>query len=151
MVAEHNVSVRRAGESVGLTRSAFYAPRRAKNDGPVIAAILRYVQENPGHGFDKLYPALKPQGFGKTVLYRVYRALRLNQKRRGKRRLPARVKSATADSGRTQRGLVGRLHGRRAVVGSTVPHVQRARGLQPRGAADRDRHEPAGSARRARA
>ena len=92
MVAEHEVSVRRACEAIGLTRSAFYAPRRPKDDGPVIAAIERYVQENPAHGFDKLHPALKPQGFGKTVLYRVYRALRLNQKRRGKRRLPARVK-----------------------------------------------------------
>jgi putative transposase len=92
MVAEHEVSVRQACQAVRLTRSAFYAPRRRKDDGPVIAAIERYVQENPAHGFDKLHPALKVQGFGKTVLYRVYRALRLNQKRRGKRRLPARVK-----------------------------------------------------------
>ena len=92
MVTEHEISVRRACVAVGLTRSAFYAPRRPKDDGPVIAAIERYVQENPGQGFDKLHPALRPLGFGKTVLYRVYRALRLNQKRRGKRRLPARVK-----------------------------------------------------------
>jgi putative transposase len=92
MAAEHGVSVRRACRAVGLARSAFYAPRRPKDDGPVIAAIEHYVLENPGHGFDKLHPALHPQGFGKTVLYRVYRALRLNKKRRGKRRLPARVK-----------------------------------------------------------
>jgi putative transposase len=92
MVAEHGVSVRRACRAVGLARSAFYAPRRPKDDGPVITAIERYVLENPGHGFDKLHPALHAQGFGKTVLYRVYRALRLNKKRRGKRRLPARVK-----------------------------------------------------------
>ena len=51
------------------------------------------MSENPRHGFDKLYPALRPQGFGKCRLYRVYKALRLNLKRRGKRRLPARVKT----------------------------------------------------------
>ena len=90
MVAEHEVSVRQACQAVGLTRSAFYAPRRPKNDGAVIAAIERYVQENPAHGFDKLHPALKAQGFGKTVLYRVYRTLRLNQTRRGKRRTSVR-------------------------------------------------------------
>jgi putative transposase len=92
MADEHGVSVRSACRAVGLARSAFYAPRRPKDDGPAITAIEQYVLENPGHGFDKLHPALHPQGFGKTVLYRVYRALRLNKKRRGKRRLPARVK-----------------------------------------------------------
>jgi putative transposase len=59
----------------------------------VIAAIELYVRENPRHGFDKLYPALRPQGFGKCRLYRVYKSLRLNLKRRGKRRLPERVRS----------------------------------------------------------
>jgi putative transposase len=59
----------------------------------VIAAIESYVSENPGQGFDKLYPVLRTQGFGKCRLYRVYKALKLNLKRRGKRRLPARVKA----------------------------------------------------------
>jgi putative transposase len=92
MVAEHSVSVRQACRAVRLTGSAFYAPRRPRNDGPIVTAIQRYVQENPRHGFDKLYPALRREGFGKCRLYRVYRALGLNIKRRGKRRLPARVK-----------------------------------------------------------
>ncbi len=39
-------------------------------------------------GFDKLCPALRAEGFGNCGLYRVYRALRPNVKRRGKRRLP---------------------------------------------------------------
>ena len=93
MVSEHGVSVRRACRAVGLARSAFYAPRRPRDDGPIVTAIQRYVQDNPRHGFDKLYPALHPEGFGKYRLYRIYRALRLNIKRRGKRRLPARVKA----------------------------------------------------------
>ena len=93
MVTEHGLSVRQACRTARLARSAFYAPRQPRDDGPVIGAIAGYVHDNPRHGLDKLYPALRRQGFGKCVLYRVYRALRLNIKRRGKRRLPARVKA----------------------------------------------------------
>jgi len=92
MVQEHGISVRQACRAARLARSAFYAPRRPRDDSPAITAIQSYVQENPRHGFDKLYPALRPQGFGKCRLYRVYKALKLNLKRKGKRRLPARVK-----------------------------------------------------------
>jgi putative transposase len=92
MVAEHSVSVRQACRAVGLARSAFYAPRRPRDDGPIIAAIRSFVEINPTQGFDKLYPAVRAEGFGKCRLYRVYRALGLNMKRRGKRRLPARIK-----------------------------------------------------------
>ena len=62
-----------------------------KNDAPVVAAIEAYIAENHRHGFDKLYPVLRRQGFGKCRLYRLYRALRLNLKRRGKKRLPVRI------------------------------------------------------------
>jgi putative transposase len=94
MVHDHGVSTRQACRAARLTRSAFYYARRPRNDGPMVEAIQLYAQENPRHGFDKLYPALRSpgSGFGKCRLYRIYRALRLNVKRRGKRRLPARVK-----------------------------------------------------------
>jgi putative transposase len=92
MVNEHRLSVRRACRTARLARSAFYAPRRPRDDGPAIAAIEHYVRDNPRHGFDKLYPSVRRQGLGKCRLYRVYKALGLNIKRRGKRRLPARVK-----------------------------------------------------------
>jgi putative transposase len=53
-----------------------------------------YAEENPRHGLGKLYPALRGRGagFGKCRMYWLYRALWLNIKRKGKRRLPARVK-----------------------------------------------------------
>jgi putative transposase len=73
-------------------RQAYYVPRRPRDDAPVIGAIQGYVAENPRHGFDKLYRAVRSATLGKCRLYRVYKALRLNLKRRGKRRLPARVK-----------------------------------------------------------
>jgi putative transposase len=59
----------------------------------VIVAIESYIAVNPTHGFDKLSPAVRGLGFGKCRLYRAYKALRLNLKRKGKRRLPARVKA----------------------------------------------------------
>lgn len=93
MVQEHGLSIRRACRAACLARSAFYAPRQARDDGPIITAIESFVRDNPRQGFDKLYPALRGPGFGKCRLYRVYRALRLNIKRRGKRRLPARIKA----------------------------------------------------------
>ena len=36
-----------------------------------IAAIEGYVSDNPRHGFDKLFPALRQPGMGKCWLYRV--------------------------------------------------------------------------------
>ena len=99
MVADHALSVRRACAAARLARSAYYAPAQPKDDSPVIAAIEGYIAENHRHGFDKLYPVLQRQGFGKCRLYRVYKALRLNLKRRGKRRLPARVKNPLAVPG----------------------------------------------------
>jgi putative transposase len=76
-----------------LARSAYYAPARPRDDAATIAAIEAYNAENQLHGFDKLYPVLRRQGFGKCRLYRVYRALRPNIKRRRKRRLLARIKA----------------------------------------------------------
>lgn len=96
MVKEHGLSVRQACGAARLTRSAYYTPTRPSRDAEVIVAIERYIAVNPTHGFDKLYPAVRPQGFGKCRLYRVYKALRLNLKRKGKRRLPARVKAPLA-------------------------------------------------------
>jgi hypothetical protein len=50
----------------------------------LLVECTRSFANNPGQGFDKLYPMLRTQGFGKCRLYRVYKALKLNMKRRGK-------------------------------------------------------------------
>jgi putative transposase len=92
-VTTRGLSVRQACRSVRLARSAFYAPPRLRDDTLAIAVIQDFVHENPGQGFDKLYPAVRTATLGKCRLYRVYRALKLNLKRKGKRRLPARVKA----------------------------------------------------------
>jgi putative transposase len=55
MIDDHGISTRQACRAARLTRSAFYYARRPRNDGPMIEAIQLYAQENPRHGFDKLY------------------------------------------------------------------------------------------------
>jgi putative transposase len=92
-IQEHAISVRQACRAARLARSVYYAPRRPRDDSALIAAIQGFVAENPGQGFDKHYPVLRTQGFGKCRLYRVYKALKLNMKRRGTRRLPTRLKA----------------------------------------------------------
>lgn len=53
-----------------------------------------YLSVNPRHGFGLLYGSFRFQSrpWGKTVLRRVYCQLNLNLPRRGKKRLPARIK-----------------------------------------------------------
>lgn len=93
MQIDHRLSARRADRVLALSRSArHYRPRR-RCDAALIEAIEEHVKDNPGHGFGLLFAqALRPQGFGKTRAWRVYVELKLNFPRRGKRRLPERIR-----------------------------------------------------------
>ncbi len=63
------------------------------DDGTLITAIEVHLKDNPDHGFGLLFDqVLRPIGFGKTRSWRVYVALKLNLPRRGKRRLPDRIR-----------------------------------------------------------
>lgn len=93
-MADHGLSVRKACRAVRLPKASFYYRPRPKDDAPVIEAIRGHIDANPRQGFDKLYDTLRSRGqpWGKTVLWRVYKELRLNLPRRGKRRLPDRIR-----------------------------------------------------------
>lgn len=71
----------------------YYRPR-LKDDAPVINAVTAYMAKNPRHGFGLLTSTFKfeQQPWGKTVLWRIYCELKLNLPRRGKKRLPARIR-----------------------------------------------------------
>ena len=94
LVAEHGMSERRACQTSGIARSTLRYRRVARDDSGVITFIQSHMALNPRHGFGLLYDSARHQGkpWGKTVLWRVYCELRLNLPRRGKKRLPARVK-----------------------------------------------------------
>jgi hypothetical protein len=65
---------------------------RTAEDQPVIAALTTLVDEHSRWGFWLCYDRLRVLGHPWTWkrVYRVYCALRLNLKRRGKKRLPTR-------------------------------------------------------------
>lgn len=94
MMNEHGLSERRACQAVGLARSNLHYWPVKRDDGAIIEAIPAYLAVNPRHGFGLLYDSFRFQSrpWGKTVLRRVYQQLDLNLPRRGKKRLPARIK-----------------------------------------------------------
>lgn len=93
MQTDHQLSARRADRALRLSRSARYYRSRPRDDSALIEAMQTHLQENPGHGFGLLFDqALQPKGWGKTRAWRVYVSLRLNLPRRGKKRLPDRIR-----------------------------------------------------------
>ncbi|OGU00833.1 MAG: transposase [Geobacteraceae bacterium GWC2_48_7] len=95
-MAEHRLSVQRSCCCIGLSRAAYYrVPVSASvADHDVIKALNALVERHPGWGFWKCFKALRrlSQPWNHKRVYRVYCNLRLNQKRRTKKRLPKRIK-----------------------------------------------------------
>jgi putative transposase len=96
MTVEHELSVRQACKAVSLPRSSFGYKHKPKEDEPVIELLQQLVDKHPSIGFWKCYHRIRRQGFNwnHKRIYRVYTEMRLNIRRRFKRRLPARVKQA---------------------------------------------------------
>ncbi len=76
-----------------LAKSQYYYQSKS-DDKEVIAALQQLAERHPSYGFRKLYAYIRRMGnsWNHKKVYRVYRLLKLNKKRRGKRRLPNRVK-----------------------------------------------------------
>jgi putative transposase len=85
--------VSRACKLVSLPRSQFYY-NPLKDDAEVISALQDLAFAHPTYGFRKLFAYIRRSGksWNHKKVYRVYKLLKLNKKRKGKRRLPARVK-----------------------------------------------------------
>ncbi len=93
MVGEQGVPVSRACRLISLPRSQFYYSSK-RDDTTIIEALQELAFKHPSYGFRKLFAYLRRSGksWNHKKVYRVYKLLKLNKKRRGKRRLPARVK-----------------------------------------------------------
>lgn len=93
IVAERKIPVSRACKIVSLPRSQFYYSS-VKDDTEVIEALQDLAFAHPSYGFRKLFAYIRRSGksWNHKKVYRVYKLLKLNKKRKGKRRLPARVK-----------------------------------------------------------
>lgn len=106
LVAEHGMSQRRACVASGIARSTLRYKRVVHDDSGVITFIQAHMALNPRHGFGLLYDSARHQGkpWGKTVLWRVYCQLHLNLPRRGKKRLPARIKQSLQAASQPNQG-----------------------------------------------
>ena len=89
---EHGLSERRACAAVGLPRSVFHYQPRPNADGPIVKLLLELAWQRPEQGFGKLFKRLRRLGhvWNHKRVYRIYCSLKLNKRRKGKRRLPTR-------------------------------------------------------------
>jgi putative transposase len=96
MIEEHGVSKRQACRVLGVPRSSYQYATQSRNDMPIINALHGLVEKHPAIGFWQCYHRLRRRGhqWNHKRVYRVYTSLKLNIRRRFKKRLPARVKQS---------------------------------------------------------
>jgi len=94
MLVEEKLSVRRACSLVSLSRSVMMYQKTPKDDSSLIEALHQLVEKHPTIGFWKCYYRMRRKGYGcnHKKLYRVYTLLKLNVRRKAKRRVPQRIK-----------------------------------------------------------
>lgn len=91
--SQHEFSERRACKAVSQPRSVQRYHAQPDNDDALVKALLTAVERYPDRGFPKLFRVLRAQGhpWNHKRVYRVYKALNLHRRRKGKRRLPSRT------------------------------------------------------------
>lgn len=94
MVEDKGLAVSRACEAARLSRAAYYRPVQdpAVRDQEIVAALNEIVATELRWGFWKCFDRLRQLGkpWNHKRVHRVYCQMRLNQKRRTKKRLPSR-------------------------------------------------------------
>lgn len=97
LAGEHDLPIAKACRCVGLSRSAYYAapPDWTVRDAEIIAALARLVEDRPSRGFWKCRKMLRREGYpwNHKRIYRVYKLMHLNLRRKAKRRLPKRQRA----------------------------------------------------------
>ena len=80
---------------MNLSRSVYYY-QSLRDDQEVIEKLQDLADKRPTEGFWKMYFRIRKEGliWNHKRIHRVYKLLKLNMKRKGKRRLPARILQA---------------------------------------------------------
>jgi len=88
--------MRQACRLLNIPRSSISYQVKPKSDQEIIDLLNELVDKHPGIGFWKCYNRIRKAGhsFNHKRVYRVYTQLRLNIRRRARRRLPAGIKQS---------------------------------------------------------
>ncbi len=92
VMKEHQASERRGCRIIGISRSLLYYSPNTARDLPVVGALQNQAHQYPVYGFGLMFNKLRQAGlqWNATRVYRIYRLLKLNFRRKGKKRLPDR-------------------------------------------------------------
>lgn len=94
--AEHQLSCRQACAALKLNRSSlYYKSKRKDTDKDTITVLNHLAQKHPRNGFKKLYLRIRSAGYvwNHKKVYRIYKKLGLNIRRKTKKHLPARIQT----------------------------------------------------------
>ena len=86
------MSIRGACSAIELSRTVYRYQPDTERDQMVEEALLALVEKHPSRGFGKLFPMLRRQNkrWNHKRVHRIYCGLKLNMRRKCKRRLPNR-------------------------------------------------------------
>jgi putative transposase len=89
---EHRMSERSSCESVRLSRTVYRYKPLASCDQPIVDALSDLARDHPELGFGKFYDMLRNDGrrWNHKRVHRIYCGMKLNKRRKHKRRLPPR-------------------------------------------------------------
>lgn len=79
-------------EITGVSRTAYYYEAKLVDDSEIIDALNEIVERHQRWGFPKCYKRLRAKGYrwNHKRVYRVYTEMKLNLRRKAKKRLPSR-------------------------------------------------------------
>jgi putative transposase len=88
----HGLSIRKACNAIGLSRSVYGYQAKPRDDTPVIELLVELADRYPRYGFGKLFQLVRRTGhkWNHKRVYRIYCGLKMNLRRKGKKRLPSR-------------------------------------------------------------
>ena len=94
LIKEQQCSSSKACRIVGLPRSSYQYQKKPKEDSEIQDALTEVVGKHPTIGFWQCYHRFRNRGKGwnHKRVRRIYRQMKVNVRRRAKRRLPAREK-----------------------------------------------------------
>ena len=101
LVDEHKLSKAKACKVIGISRSAYYKPRVdwSAKDAEVVDSLNEIVEFRSRWGFWKCFHRLRADGktWNHKKVYRVYCAMKLNLKRKAKKRIITRERQPFQD------------------------------------------------------